>query len=194
MARLMRRLAGSLGGVRGRMLVLLLVAGIPVTGIALSNALRDHATVLEDGRRALFSARANLAVREIAVLDAADALLRTLARLDLAEEERCPDTLRRARDPGSTPLAEIRLSRADGTLLCAPDGRAGEHLDEALSALARDAAAASGPVLGAFVGLGDPRSASLPIAVPVWREADDARPRTVVLGTVALRELTPAGV
>ncbi|WP_376087741.1 hypothetical protein ACE7GA_14865 [Roseomonas sp. CCTCC AB2023176] len=193
MAGLTHRLAGMLGGVRGRMLLLLLIAGIPVTGIALSNALRDHAAALEDGRRSVLAARANLAARQSAILDSGEALLRTLARLDLASDGRCAEMLRRTRDLQVAPLSDIRIARPDGSIICSADPGARERLEAPLVALVRAAGDAMAPVIGPIQRGGDARLGVLPIAVPAARQPEDPGPRSVVLGTIALRELTPTG-
>jgi two-component sensor histidine kinase len=76
------RWRSALTGVRGRLLALMMVAAVPLAGITLGNAYRDHAQAVAGlGQRAA-SLQEMFAVQARAALDAQEALLRGLAASD----------------------------------------------------------------------------------------------------------------
>ena len=208
-------LAAVLGGIRGRMIVLLMVAGIPVASIAITNALQDHRAALAEGRRGVESFRTLMAVRYGAALGAAESLLAALAREDpraTEEPAACNPALRRVIDLHPGDIAEIAVLVPGGAPLCGnlPTGfEPGPLLAEALNE--------GSPTFGGFLPDAAGRVPVLPVIVPgagvvgtagpgarsgagrpPAGEAAPAGPRAAstpspwaVLGTVALHDYAP---
>ena len=191
------RITGVLGGVRGRMFVLLLVAGIPVTGMAIASALGDYRAALEEGRRGLVAHRSAIAARQVGQIEAGEALLRTLARRDLIDDPACPMVLQQARDLQALPFADLRILREDGTTACTAEGTSFLSPDPALLAFVREAGRHGAPGGAIFLPGDDARGWMIPLAVPAragrpGTGPSNPGPRSTILGTVALRDLLPA--
>ncbi|TPG47264.1 sensor histidine kinase [Roseomonas nepalensis] len=194
-------LAAVLGGIRGRMIVLLMVAGIPVASIAITNALQDHRAALAEGRRGVESFRTLMAVRYGAALGAAESLLTALAREDpraTEEPAACNPALRRVIDLHPGDIAEIAVLVPDGPPLC---GNLPTGFDP--GPLLREALNEGSAAFGGFLPGTSARVPVLPVIVPgsgvVGTRAAGAEDRRAparppgaspwaVLGTVVLHD------
>ena len=206
-----RWLAGVLGGIRGRMIVLLMVAGIPVASIAVTNALQDHRAALADGRRGVEDFRTLMAVRYGAALGAAESLLAALAREDPRAAENptaCNPALRRVIDLHPGDIAAIAVLTPGTSSLC---GTLPAGIE--LSPLLAEALAGGAPVYGGFLPGGGSRAPILPVVAPGLAMSGTAPGPSVagtapatqdtspsippamaawgVVGTVALRDYAP---
>ena len=76
------RVATFLAGIRGRMIVLLIAAGIPVIVIATGNALQGRESALEEGRRRLLNEREVALAQGGFHLEALESLIWALAQTD----------------------------------------------------------------------------------------------------------------
>jgi two-component sensor histidine kinase len=173
----------ALGGIRGRMIVLLMAAGIPVTAIAVTNALQDYRAALNEGRREVEALRAVMAVHYGSAINTSEALLTALARIDPWQREGeagCDTILRRLIDLHPGEFSHLWIATPDRPPLC---GEAPGQLE--LQPLIREALSSGGPVFGTFAVAPGSRISVLPLAVPVAREGDSGR---VVLATVILRD------
>jgi two-component sensor histidine kinase len=163
-ARLRLRIASVLGGIRGRMIVLLMVAGIPVVAIALTNALQDYRAALDEGRRGAESFRSLMAVRYGVSLGASEAVLSAVVRQDPLERDGlagCSTALRRVIDLHPGEIAELALVAPGQPPLC---GGLPEGFDP--EPLLREALSSGAPAYGAFLPGGGGRLPVLPVAVP----------------------------
>lgn len=175
------------------MIVLLMVAGIPVASIAVTNALQDHRAALAEGQRAVESFRTLMAVRYGAALGAAESLLAALAREDpraTDEPKACNPALRRAIDLHPGDVGEIALVLPGSPPLC---GSVPAGVD--VQGLVNEALAAGGPVYGGFLPGGSARVPVLPVVVPGAGSIAGGPPAPdgawAVAGTVALRDFSP---
>ncbi|MBI0536437.1 sensor histidine kinase [Roseomonas sp. KE2513] len=185
------------------MIVLLMVAGIPVASIAITNALQDHRAALAEGRRAVESFRTLMAVRYGAALGAAESLLAALVREDprsTDEPKVCNPALRRVIDLHPGDVGEIALIVPGSLPLC---GSIPAGVD--FAALVNEAFEAGSPVYGGFLPGGSSRLPVLPVVVPGAGSIVGGQPignpapspvvnpggSWAVAGTVALRDFSP---
>ena len=178
------------------MIVLLMVAGIPVASIAITNALQDHRAALAEGRRGVETFRTLMAVRYGAALGAAESLLAALAREDPRSAEEpavCNPALRRVIDLHPGDIAEIAVVSPGVPPLCGTVPVGFDH-----TPLLAEALAGGAPAYGGFLPGGTARAPVLPVVVP-GTGAGAGAPGTgnaaaapwAVVGTVALRDYAP---
>ncbi|MBB5693744.1 sensor histidine kinase [Muricoccus pecuniae] len=175
------RLASILGGIRGRMIVLLMVAGIPVASIAIGNSVQDYKGALEDGRREVETLRTLVASRYGVALGISESVLATLARQDprLSAEGRCTTAFSQTIELHSNEISHLAVIRPGQPPLCGtlPAGVDAE-------ALAREAILGRRTVYGAFLPATAGRPAGLPIALPAGGETGD----WAIIGVLLLRD------
>lgn len=189
-------LAAVLGGIRGRMIVLLMVAGIPVASIAITNALQDHRAALAEGRSGVEGFRTLMAVRYGAALGAAESLLSALAQEDPRSSDdpsACNPALRRVIDLHPGDIAEIAVISTGMNPLC---GNVPAGYD--LSPLLAEALAGGTPIHGGFLPGGTGRAPVLPVVVPgAGLPGSNTLPQGApsqpwgVAGAVVLRDYAP---
>jgi len=194
--RLTPRIASALGGIRGRMIVLLMVAGIPVAAIAIANSLQDYRSALDEGRRGVEALRTLMAARYGVALGLSESVLSSLARQEpQLGEGGCTAGLRRLTELQPGDLATLAVVLPEQPVLC---GTVPAGLD--IAPLVRDALATGAPSYGAFLPSGAGQVPVLPVAVPGAVAAGAARPEGgqagwAVIGTLLLRDyaMTPGG-
>jgi two-component sensor histidine kinase len=188
------RLASILGGIRGRMIVLLMVAGIPVASIAIGNSLQDYQAALDEGRRGVETLRTLMAARYGVALGISESILGALARQDPRLGEGmggCAANFRRVTDLHPGDLASLAIAIAGQQPLC---GTVPAGFD--MQSLLREARAGGAPAYGAFLPGGNGQAPTLPVVVPGagTAETNEAGDWAVV-GTLVLRDYaaTPNG-
>ncbi|WP_426956734.1 sensor histidine kinase [Muricoccus radiodurans] len=185
LARGKTRLFKALSGIRGRMIVLLLAAGIPVTAIATTNALKDYRAALDEIRRGAISLRAVMAERYGGVVGGSESLLVSLARLDPGREdapESCATLLRRTLELHPTDLADLWIAEPDGRVACrAQPGRP----EGAGTPLPLAALQGEDPVVAAFATDSAIGRMVLPVIVPIRRNGVTIR---AIAATIVLNE------
>jgi two-component sensor histidine kinase len=178
-------------GVRGRLLLLVAIATVPVLGIAGGHAWVNYDRALDAGRQEAIMLREAAAARHGAGLDAMQELVTGLARrrdlLDATPEE-CTRTLRGLLDLFPDRYANVWLLDAEGRLRCSagpvPAGQASAGQGYFQGAVAERAY-----VLGEFMSGPSGRSV-LPAAAPVI--GADGRVLGVVGAAVVLESFVRA--
>ncbi|WP_424134271.1 sensor histidine kinase [Roseomonas chloroacetimidivorans] len=174
-----------LGGIRGRMIVLLMVAGIPVAAIAVANALQDYRVALDEGRRAAEAVRSLMAVRYGSALSASESVLAAVARRDpLADGGLlgCAALLRRVIDLHAGEIADLAVVTTGQSPLC---GGLPEGYDP--QPVLREALTSGTAAYGAFLPGGGGRVPVLPVAVP----GSGSGASWAVIGLLVLRDYGP---
>ncbi|MCR0984320.1 sensor histidine kinase [Roseomonas populi] len=189
MRQLRLRLGSALGGIRGRMMVLLMVAGIPVAAIALTNALQDYRAALDEGRRGVETLRALVAARYGVAIGSAESVLIALARQDpRAGEDQagCTASFRRVIDLHPGDIAELAVATPGQPAAC---GSVPAGFDP--QPLLREALASGAPAYGAFLPGVRGRAPVMPVAVPgsgPGTSPGPAQGEWAVIGAVVLRD------
>ncbi|WP_338661691.1 sensor histidine kinase [Pararoseomonas sp. SCSIO 73927] len=158
------RLGSALGGIRGRMMVLVMVAGIPVAAIAITNALQDYRAALDDGRRGVETLRALVAARYGVAIGSAESVLIALARQDPRGGEDpagCTASFRRVIDLHPGDIGELAVVVPGQPPVC---GTLPTGFDP--QPLLREALASGAPAYGAFLPGSRGRAPLMPVAVP----------------------------
>ncbi|WP_458096131.1 sensor histidine kinase [Roseomonas sp. WA12] len=184
LAQLRLRIASVLGGIRGRMIVLLMVAGIPVASIAITNSLQDYQAAVDEGRRGVEILRTLMAARYGAAIGNAESVFVALARQDPRQFEEpvgCTTTLRRIVDLHSGDIAELAVATPDSPPAC---GALPAGFDP--QPLLREALASGTASYGAFLPGGGGRAPVLPVAVPGPASSEERG--WAVIGTMVLRD------
>jgi two-component sensor histidine kinase len=175
-----------LGGVRGRLLILVCAAMLPVIGMAGYQAWHDHAHDLAAGREAAQSLQQQAVAQHRAELALLEEALASLAGLAEEPQEACAATLRSARSLLPQRLAELWVLDGEGRLRCgalpASEG------DEARARLPIPDAVA-GLALGAIMRDAAQGSVLLRLALPVT--AADGSLRAVIGATARLAPTLP---
>ena len=184
------RVTDFLAGIRGRMIVLLMAAGIPVIVIATGNALQGQEAALAEGRRQVLAAREIGLAQGGVTLDGLDDLLHALARVDSVrsgEAPACDELLRRILELHPGRYGSLWVLGASGERTC---GAASEApLPDAARMLR---AATTGTLaLGDFVPARDAAPMLLPFALPV---PEPGRPLLTIAGTLLPDAFTPPGM
>ncbi len=190
-ARTRRRLASSLGGIRGRMIVLLMVAGIPVAAIAVTNSLQDYQAALDEGQRRVETLRTLMAARYGVALGLSESVLASLARQDPRQNPSSDNpTGEGGCSPGFRRLAELHPGDIASLSVAVPDqppvcGTVPAGFD--LAPLLRQALATGAPAYGAFLPGGAGQAPTLPVVMPGVSSAGSGAAWAVV-GTLVLRD------
>ncbi|SHJ77239.1 Histidine kinase-like ATPase domain-containing protein [Roseomonas rosea] len=195
-ARLRRRLASSLGGIRGRMIVLLMVAGIPVASIAVTNSLQDYQAALDEGRRGVETLRTLMAARYGVALGLSESILAALARQDPrqnpspdspAGEGGCAAGFRRLAELHPGDIASLSVVVPGQPPVC---GTVPAGFD--VGPLLREALASGAPAYGAFLPGGAGQAPTLPVVMPGVSSAGSGTAGWAVVGTLVLRDYAGA--
>ncbi|MBP0493428.1 sensor histidine kinase [Roseomonas indoligenes] len=179
------RLGSALGGIRGRMMVLVMVAGIPVAAIAITNSLQDYRAALDEGRRGVETLRALVAARYGVAIGSAESVLIALARQDPRigdDPAGCTASFRRVVDLHPGDIGELAMVVAGQPPAC---GTVPAGFDP--QPLLREALASGAPAYGAFLSGNRGRGPLLPVAVP-GSAVGSTGGEWAVIGTVVLRD------
>ncbi|MBP0446079.1 sensor histidine kinase [Roseomonas sp. SSH11] len=182
--RLRRRVASSLGGIRGRMIVLLMVAGIPVASIAITNSIQDYESALADGRRGVESLRTLMAARYGVALSVSESVLLSLSRQDpRVPEGGCSAGFRRLADLAPADITSLSVAVPGQQPIC---GAVAPGFD--LEALLRESLASGAPAYGPFLPGGTGQTPTLPVIMPGVSTAASQSAGWAIVGTLLLRD------
>ncbi|HEY8612422.1 MAG TPA: histidine kinase dimerization/phosphoacceptor domain -containing protein, partial [Roseomonas sp.] len=164
------------------MIVLLMVAGIPVASIAITNSLQDYQAALDEGRRGVETLRTLMAARYGVALGISESVLAALARQDPRAGEGeggCAATFRRVTDIHPGDIASLSIAVPDQPPVC---GSLPAGFD--VQPLLREALESGAPAYGAFLPGG--QVPTLPVVMP--GAASGGAGAWAVVGTLVLRD------